>query len=143
MTKQNGKNGRNGKAKKRVGSKPKKSDRDAKGLFVPGCAPGPGRPKGIDFRKAIEKHAKDEGVDMDEAVWQVAKSLLEQAKEGNHQAARLFLDRCCGLQRQEVDITSTSTVYTPDDARKELTDLLDDPKVQTTIRAELKRRTRR
>lgn len=119
-----------------------KGDRDANGRLLPGHnLPGPGRPKGLDFKSAVAKHAEADGVDMDEAVWELAKTLLERGKKGDTAAAKLWLDRCCGLQNQGVEITSTHTVYFPDLARAELKNMAADPELQAIQRAELVRRT--
>ena len=93
---------------------PKKTEgngRDPKtGRFVEGNQGGPGRPRKIDFISAVRNHADASGVDLDLAVWEVSEALKEKALQGDSVAARLWLDRCCGLQKQEVDVEHSGAV---------------------------------
>ena len=87
------------------GLKPGKTDRDENGLFQPGCAPGPGRPKGIDYRKAVEDYAAEHEIDIRKAIGEVTVALIASAKSGDTQAAKLLFDRNCGPLKQGLDLT--------------------------------------
>ena len=69
--------------------------RNAHGQFLPGHGlPGPGRPRGLgNLRTIALEHAEAEGVDLQDAIWSVVKSMIEAAQEGDVSAARLLLDR--------------------------------------------------
>ena len=84
---------------KRHGSKPPENrpQRNEKGHFLQGCAPGPGRPTGsFDFRYVVYQKAEEHGVDLEEALWQVFESMVAKAVAGDSQAARFVVDRMCG-----------------------------------------------
>lgn len=68
--------------------------RNARGQFVPGGPPGPGRPKGArDLRAIIVEHFERQGVDFEQAAVTIVGGLLKEAKDGNVPAAKLLLDR--------------------------------------------------
>lgn len=101
----NGTNGVNG-ASIKVGIQqenglPEKDDngRDpVTGQFVKGYQGGPGRPRGsMDFMQVCRKRARETGVSIEDLVWQVAESLFKNAINGDIVAAKLILDRSCGL----------------------------------------------
>jgi len=113
------------------------------GRFLPGNNGGSGRPKGIDFKHAVAKHAVAEGIDLDAAAWDLARKLHARAMEGDTQAAKLWLDRCCGLQKQELDVTQTATItHITDQDRNAIRDMAADPDTQRVVRAELRKKTR-
>lgn len=132
------------KAKKAKG-KPDKSvvnGRDPKTQqFLPGNDGGPGRPKGIDYRKAVEDYATKHGIDIKEAIGEATVAMIAQAKGGDVQAMKLLFDRNCGLLKQELEIQSTTTIYLPDQARADLREMAKDKDLQAIQRAELVRRT--
>jgi hypothetical protein len=75
------------------------------GQFVKGWKGGPGRPKGsVDFMQALRLHAKAKGYDIVAAVWEVAEAMFEKAKSGDVAAAKLILDRACGVQNKGADV---------------------------------------
>ena len=88
------------------GSKPRETVRKPNGHFAPGTAPGPGRPKGFDFKKALCRFIDENDYDIDEAAGRLALRLFELAMDGDMQAARIWLDRCYGPVRQEIDHTT-------------------------------------
>jgi hypothetical protein len=70
--------------------------RDEKGHFLPGCPPGPGRPKGITRAEAaaafLEPHAQ-----------QALTKALEFALAGDAQHMKLILERVCPVPRAEAE----------------------------------------
>ena len=66
-------------------------DSDESGRFMPGCKPGPGRPRGPDFREVVLRRRSAEVVESD--LLEVYDALAARAKTGDVQAARLFLER--------------------------------------------------
>lgn len=164
MTKRNGKKKAAKKTAKRKpkgnGIKPKETDRDDKGLFQPGCAPGPGRPKGIDFRRVCEEKAEAEGYDLEDAVWVMFKDQVAKAKsrevaritkngkvvkltqEGDTKAAQLAWDRICGPLAQQIDITGQQTVtLVPATDRQAMLDNASDVDVQDAELSSIRERT--
>lgn len=93
------------------GQEQEETGRDHLGRFRPGNSGNPkGRPRQIDFIAAVHKHADAEGVDLGLAAWEVSQALLEKARAGDSQAAKLWLDRCCGIQKQELDLNHTGEI---------------------------------
>lgn len=95
--------------------------RDEKGLFQPGTAPGPGRPKGsLAFKTAIEKWAdREAALEKDGTkvtkMELIAKKLVELAEAGNIKAIEMLADRIDGKPRQTIDATIDSrTPIDPD-----------------------------
>lgn len=79
-------------------------DRDSSGRLLPGnklsAAYGRlgGRPKAqiqYDFRAIVTAEAAKNGVTIETAVWGVFVSMLNRARNGDVQAAKLVLDRLC------------------------------------------------
>lgn len=70
-------------------------DRGSNGRFVKGWRGGPGRPPGIDFRKVVEERAAAAGVSIEEAMWDIYLAMVERAKGGDVNAAKLILERLC------------------------------------------------
>ena len=67
------------------------------GRFLSGSSGNPaGRPKALDLRAIAEKKAKESGVDLETALWEVVVGLLERAKAGDAAASKVVLDRLCG-----------------------------------------------
>lgn len=93
--------------------KPAGNGQDPKsGQFVRGNRLG-GRPKGLDFRAAVERYASANGIDLENAVGEVFKAMLTEAKAGDVQAARLILDRLCGSVPKEHRIEGEITPLMP------------------------------
>lgn len=69
--------------------------RDSSGRFIVGnrCSHGR-RPRPSIYRIALE-HAEAEGLDLEHALWLVAKKLIEMAQAGDTTAARIVLDELC------------------------------------------------
>ena len=71
------------------------SNRDSRGRFLAGCAPGPGRPKGE--RRKVEKEylaVTAESCSLDD--WcEICRSVVQRAKDGDHNSlnflAKIFL----------------------------------------------------
>lgn len=77
--------------------------RDLKtGRFLPGWKGGPGRPRRIDFWHTVSTKAKEKGIDLAEAVWEVFDGLMVAAKKGDVSAAKLLLERVCEPDAVEV-----------------------------------------
>lgn len=134
---------KNGKKKNRK-AKPDKlaaSGRDENGKFLPGHEGIGGRPKGMDFRKAIERWAAENKVDLELAAGQLAKALHARGINDDTAAAKLWLDRCYGLQKQELEVQSTAVVYITDEARADLKKMMRNGTVQEGVLDELERRT--
>jgi hypothetical protein len=74
---------------------PRQSDgnRDERGRFVPGCAPGPGRPAVPDFRRVVAERLHANGGSVDAVLFEVFEVLRAEAAAGNVAAAKLLLDR--------------------------------------------------
>ena len=117
--------------------------REANGHWKPGHCPNPsGRPKGrFDFRAALDRHIAETGLDIDKAAGELADSLFNKAMEGDTTAAKLWLDRCYGIQRQQIDLESTSVVYHSDKDKAAMVEMAANPENQAVMRAELVRRT--
>jgi len=86
--------------------------RDEKGLFQPGTAPGPGRPKGaLAFKTAIEKWADREAAKEQDGtpvtkMELITKKLIEMAEAGNILAIKEIADRIDGKAKQSIDHTT-------------------------------------
>ncbi|MEJ5342805.1 MAG: DUF5681 domain-containing protein [Thermogutta sp.] len=70
------------------------ADRDEHGRFLPGCKPGPGRPRkrysAVELRKAVLKAVTPE------EVAAIVRALLSRAMDGDVAAAREVLNRVLG-----------------------------------------------
>lgn len=73
-------------------NKPQNNHRDEFGRFVPGCPGGPGRPKGLDFRRLIRENR---GETYEQTIVQVYDMLVVKALQGDVQAIKLLFDRMC------------------------------------------------
>lgn len=111
------------------------------GQFVPGHPNIGGRPKRIDVGAAVHRIAADKGVDLDQAAWDLMEKLRKRGEDDDTPAAKLWLDRVGGLEKQEIEMQSTTTVYLPDQARADLREMAKDKDLQAIQRAELVRRT--
>ncbi|MCB9882221.1 MAG: hypothetical protein H6834_10550 [Planctomycetes bacterium] len=82
----------------RLESEEKGQDRDEHGRFLKGhSSPGPGRPPGsVDLLAICQRRADEEGIDLEQLVWEVAQALFRRAEQGDVAAAKLVLDRLCG-----------------------------------------------
>lgn len=95
----------------RVPPAPAPEPRDPRGRFVPGCTPGPGRPKGstaIDLRAVVARASESEGFNIDQALWAVVRALCDAAQGGDTQAAKLLFDRLCGRETLSVEVAAMS-----------------------------------
>ncbi len=77
------------------------------GSFKPGNAGGPGRPRGVRNKASIvlEKMMADDGAD-------VVRAVIERAKDGEVQAARIVLDRILPIRKGravEIDLPVLET----------------------------------
>ena len=72
------------------------------GRFLPGNSGGPGRPRGLDFRRVVAERAAAAGIPLEAAVWSIFTSLLRRARDGDVHAAKLTLDRLCDNDRADV-----------------------------------------
>ncbi len=84
--------------KSRYEIEPSRPTRDEKGLFLKGCPPGPGRPKGsvVDFMEVVRRKVEETGGDLDAMVWGALQGLARKAANGDSAAAKVLLDRLCG-----------------------------------------------
>ena len=65
--------------------------------FKPGQSGNPaGRPKGFDFRFAILEYCDKHKVNLHEAMGRVFLAMVNEAENGDVQAAKLVFDRLCG-----------------------------------------------
>ncbi len=68
-------------------------DRDEAGRWLPGHKqPGPGRPRGLDFRRLIQENR---GETYEQTIVQVYDMLVVKALQGDVQAIKLLFDRMC------------------------------------------------
>lgn len=49
----------------------------------------------MDIRRVAGERAKAEGIDLETALWDVVKALLEAGRKGDVAAAKLVMDRLC------------------------------------------------
>jgi hypothetical protein len=71
------------------------------GRFLPGWKGGPGRPRGcVDFMQVMRKKAREHNMDVEEMIWEVGFSMFNAAKGGDVQAAKMILERFCGMQER-------------------------------------------
>ena len=100
--------------------------RNEHGQFLPGHGrPGPGRPKGVgNIRTIAAEKAEAEGVDLQQAIWEVVKSLFKSASAGDVAAARLLLDRLTDTREIGGDTIVQVVTGVPRSDEDELKDLL-------------------
>ncbi len=106
--------------------------RDERGRFVPGCAPGPGRPPLPDFRRVIAERLAANGGSVDAVLFDVFEALRAEAAAGNVAAAKLLLDRLAPLDKGaapglSLDEVIASSFLTPRDRAAAIRELLTDP----------------
>lgn len=65
--------------------------------------------KGVDKRKNEYRNALEDAADIDD-VKDVLKSVLKQAKEGDLNASKLFLEYYLGKPKQTIDTNNTHTI---------------------------------
>lgn len=69
-------------------------ERDKRGRFLKGSSGNPGgRHKGYDLRRAAEKVAAENGIDLPQALGQMLMLLIKRAQGGDVQAAKLICER--------------------------------------------------
>ena len=85
--------------------------RDARGRFAHGNPGGPGNPA-LRRAAALQQAVRDAVTPKD--LRAVLGKLVEQAKDGDHQAARIVLDRAVGKPREEREEATRWTFATPD-----------------------------
>ena len=114
-------------------------DRDEKGRLLPGHSiKSPGRPKRIDVGSAIHRIAAEKGIDLEQAAWDLMES---QRKLGHKdtQAAKLWLDRVGGLQRQHHAVKAETTVTNvTEEAREDLRQMAKGDDVQENLLDEMR-----
>lgn len=72
------------------------SGRDGAGRFARGNPGGPGRPKGsIDLIALARRRSKSEGYDLRQALWEALRAMIEAARKGDSNAARIVFERLC------------------------------------------------
>lgn len=72
------------------------------GQFSVGNPGGPGRPRGkLDFMAICKRRARATKMDLEDAVWEIFEGMLKAAKDGDTSAAKLLLDRMCGLMEKD------------------------------------------
>jgi len=80
----------------------------------------------MDFMAICRQRASEEGLDLEELVWAIGKALLKSAAEGDSAAAKLILDRTCGLLRREptlaVQVNQAVSSGPPEPEGRELVD---------------------
>lgn len=70
--------------------------RDDAGRWLPGHGqPGPGRPRGPEFRRVVAERLHANGGSLDAVLFEVFEALRAAAAAGDVPAARLLLDRLC------------------------------------------------
>lgn len=79
-------------------SAPNREGRDELGRFVPGCAPGPGRPSVPDFRRVVAERLAANGGSVDAVLFELFEDLRAEAAAGNVAAAKVLLDRLAPIQ---------------------------------------------
>jgi hypothetical protein len=90
-----------------------KDGRALDGRFCKGNPGGPGRPRRPDFYTVVAGQAAADGVALESELWEVCKSLISQAKEGNIQAARLLISHLCGDPVSRSDISLSTPASEP------------------------------
>ncbi len=90
-----------------------RNGRTKAGRFAKGNPGGPGRPRRPDLYTVAADRAAAEGVDLDVELWQVCRSLIAKAKDGNVQAARLLFSHLCGEPVSQSDISLTVETGVP------------------------------
>lgn len=76
--------------RRRLETEGNREGRDQLGRFVPGCAPGPGRPEGsTDLRTIARRWAESKGTTLEAELAQVIEATMAQAQDGDLRAAML------------------------------------------------------
>jgi hypothetical protein len=70
------------------------ANRDERGLFRKGHKLG-GRPRGLDLKVLVREKSEEAGLDFPGALFEVVRALIERAKGGDPQAAKLLFDKLC------------------------------------------------
>jgi hypothetical protein len=70
---------------------------------VVGYQGGPGRPRGIDFRKVAEERSAAAGTNLEHELYEVLTALIARAKDGDSVAAKLVIDRLCDALPAKVE----------------------------------------
>lgn len=77
--------------------------RESNGHFAKGWDGGPGRPRGLDFRKCAEEWAQSKGKTLDAAALDVVDAIFTAARAGDMSAAKLLVDRLFGPLAQKLE----------------------------------------
>lgn len=94
--------------------------RDSRGLFLPGhSATKGGRPRRPDLFCVARDLAERDGYDLREALWKVTQKLINQALDGDVQAARLVVERLTDTDPVELHVTAATLGDTERAARLE------------------------
>lgn len=67
------------------------SGRNANGTFAPGHPGKGGRPRGLDIRAVCERHARENGIDLELAIWEIMQMQITLAKCGDAAAVKVVL----------------------------------------------------
>ena len=88
--------------------KPLVQTRNAKGQFVKGTAPGPGRPTKAEELKQLEKdfyHVLKTAAAKDGEMEAIAQKLIARAKNGSYQHIKLLFNYLLGSPEQYINVT--------------------------------------
>jgi len=88
----------------------------ATGRFTVGNSGGPGRPSGaLDFMSICRRRAREADLDLEALVWAAARGLFLKASKGDASAAKIILDRTCGLLEKglELNVDARSVTIGP------------------------------
>ena len=86
------------------------------GRFLPGYKGG--RKHRIDLLSVCDRRAREEGMELEDLLWQVFKGLVVQAAKGDTVAARIIFERVCTTPDQlaarlELEVTAALGPPTP------------------------------
>lgn len=98
-----------------------KGDRDANGKFLPGhSVKSPGRPPGRpDFRRIVEETCESLGLTIDRALAKVFQDLMKSAGNGDVQAQKFLVERLCGKDADQLEITHAGEIKRTDQTAEE------------------------
>lgn len=92
------------------------------GRFLPGNSANPnGRPRGVDLRKLAQEKAREDGVELGDALWSVTRAMLKRAVNGDVQAAKLLFDKLCDNDAIKIEHSGDMMPrLTPQEVAKEI-----------------------
>ena len=121
-------------------------DRDRLGRFVNGHPGLGGRPRALDLRAIAETKAAENDVDLPTALWEVVEGLLDRAKGGDPQAAKVLFDRLVGPVESrhlvagmfDVNATIKPGTVVATEMKEAIRSMLGNPAIQSIMMAEMK-----